>query len=471
MPQPPSGLARFRGRFLLALGLVFSIVVATIVGTNLLVEAKLASVDRVDLQLASTPDGGGGNFLLVGSDTRSFVSTDYDQKAFGGTGAADGQRSDTIMVLHVDPDSQRSLLVSFPRDLWVDIPGRGNSKINAAFNAGPQAIVDTLSSDFGVPIQHYVEVNFESFRDIVDAIGTVPVYFPAAARDALSLLDVPFPGCNQLDGAQALSFVRSRHLQLLDPATGRWKDADAIPDIGRIARQQAFLRELGRQAMNAAVSNPIKGNQVIDRALGRLTLDQDFGRADVFALVDAFAADDDASGPESLTVPNTPGTEGGQSVLLAKQPEADALIARLRDFNTVVPDAPPDASDASVGDTKVKILNASGADGAAATALTALTDAGFQGGGTGNADAALQTTEVRYASGANAEAALVASYLSGPVKLVEDSSVSGADVTVVLGRGFGGVTTPSTSAAPASAPSGGPTLAQPGSLAPVPGEC
>ncbi len=320
----------FRGRFLLALGLTFSIVVVTVVGTNLLVEAKLASVDRVDLQLAPTPDGGGGNFLLVGSDTRSFVSTDYDQKAFGGTGAADGQRSDTIMVLHVDPDSQRSLLVSFPRDLWVDVPGRGKSKINAAFNDGPQAIIDTLSNDFGVPIQHYVEVNFESFRGIVDAIGTVPVYFPAAARDTLSLLDIPFPGCNQLDGAQALSFVRSRHLQLLDPATGRWKDADAIPDIGRIARQQAFLRELGRQAMNAAVSNPIKGNQVIDRALGRLTLDQDFGRTDVFALVDAFAADDDASGPESLTVPNTPGTEGGQSVLLVQQPEADALIAETQ---------------------------------------------------------------------------------------------------------------------------------------------
>ena len=169
-------------------------------------------------------------------------------------------------------------------------------------------------------------------------------------------------------------------------------------------------------------------------------------------------------------MPNTPGTEGGQSVLLVQQPEADALIARLKDFTTVVPDAPAAASDASVGDTKVKVLNASGADGAAATALTALTDAGFQGGSAGNADSALQTTEVRYQSGSDAEAALVASYLSGPVKLVEDSSVSGADVTVVLGRGFGGVTTPSTSAAPAES-GGGPTLAQPGSLAPVPGDC
>jgi len=467
MPAPPSGFAAFRRRVLLALGLVVAIVVGTFVGTNVLVEAKLSSVARADLRLAPTPAGGGGNFLMIGSDTRSFVSTDFDQQAFGES--AGGQRSDTIMVLHVDPDSERSLLVSFPRDLWVNIPGQGESKINAAFNDGPQAVVDTLESEFGVPIQHYLEVNFDSFRQIVDAVGSVPVFFPAAARDALSLLDVPAPGCVELDGAQALSFVRSRHLELLDPTTGRWQSADAIPDIGRIARQQAFLRVLGRKSMNTAMSNPLKGNDIIDSALGQLTLDQDFGRTDVFALVDAFAADDAASGPESITVPNTPATKGGQSVLEVKQPEADALLTRLRDFNTVVPDAPPAASDASPADTKVKVLNASGVTGAAAKALAGLTDAGFEGGATGNADGSLETTEVRYRPGAEAEAALVASYVSGPVKVVEDGSVSGADVTVVLGRGFGGITTPAPAASAAPAPTGAPV--DPASLAPVPGDC
>ena len=468
MSAPRSGFAAFRGRVLLALGLVAAIVVATVAGTNLLVEAKLASVRRVDLRLAPTPPGGGANFLMIGSDTRSFVSSEFDQQAFGDSDVG-GQRSDTIMVLHVDPDSERSLLVSFPRDLWVNIPGKGNSKINAAFNDGPQAIVDTLQSDFGVPIQHYVEVNFDSFRQIVDAVGSISVYFPAAARDALSLLDVPTPGCVELDGAGALSFVRSRHLELLDPATGRWKSADPIPDIGRIARQQAFLRELGRKAMNSAMSNPLTGNDIIDRALGQLTLDQDFGRTDVFALIDAFAADDAASGPESITVPNTPATEGGQSVLKSKQPDADALLTRLRDFDTVVPDAPPAASDASPGDTKVKVLNASGVTGAAATALAGLTDAGFKRGATGNADASLQTTEVRYRPGAEAKAALVASHVSGPAKIVEDESVSGTDVTLVLGRGFGGITTPAPAASAAPTPSVAP--ADPASLAPVPGDC
>lgn len=468
MPAPRSGFAAFPGRILVALGLVLGIVVATIVGTNLIVEAKLASVARVDLQLAPTPSGGGANILLIGSDTRSFVSTEFDQQAFGESDVG-GQRSDTIMVLHVDPDSQRSLLVSFPRDLWVDIPGRGNSKINAAFNDGPQAVIDTLTTDFGVPIQHYVEVNFDSFRQIVDAVGSVPVYFPAAARDALSLLDVPAPGCVELDGAGALSFVRSRHLELLDPSTGRWRSADAIPDLGRIDRQQAFLRVLGHEAMSAAMANPLKANAIVDSALGPLRLDADFGRTDVFALVDAFAADDATSGPESVTLPNTPATKGGQSVLETKQPEADALLARLRDFDTVVPDAPPAASDAAPGDTKVKVLNASGVTGAAAKAGADLTAAGFKGGATGNADGALTTTEVRYRPGAEANAALVASYVSGPVKVVEDGSVSGADVTLVLGRGFGGIRAPTPGSSAAPVPSG--TTADPASLAPVPGAC
>lgn len=469
MSVPRSGLAAFRGRVLLALGMAVAIVVASVVGASLLVEAKLASVPRVDLRLAPTPAGGGENFLLIGSDTRSFVASDAERAAFGDQSDAGGQRSDTIMVLHVDPDSERSLLVSFPRDLWVNAPGRNNTKINAVFNDGPQAVIDTLQSEFGVPIQRYVEVNFNSFRQIVDAVGSVSVHFPAAARDALSGLDIPAPGCVELDGAGALAFVRSRHLELLDPANGRWQSADAIPDIGRIARQQALLREVGHRAMNAAMSNPLLANEIADRALGRLTLDQDFGRSDLFAILDAFATDGASSGPESVTVPNTPATEQGQSVLKAKQPEADALLTRLRDFDTVVPNAPPDASNALPGDTKVRVLNASGATGAAAKALSVLTDGGFKGGGTGNADRSLEMTEARYRSGADANAALVASYVSGPVKMVEDKSVSGADVTLVLGRNFGGITTPApvTSAAPVA--SGAP--ADLGALAPVPGGC
>src|SRR4029077_14112799 len=126
-----------------------------------------------------------------------------------------GQRSDTIMILHTDTSSGRTLLVSVPRDLWVPIAGHGSSQINSAFTIGPQTLVDTIQADLNVPIHHYVEVNFDTFRKMVDAIGSVPVLFPAPARDHFSDLNVPTAGCVHLNGAQALSFVRSRDLQVL----------------------------------------------------------------------------------------------------------------------------------------------------------------------------------------------------------------------------------------------------------------
>lgn len=333
----------------MALLLVVATVAAGFLLLNVVLEVKLASADRVDLTLAGSPSGGGANYLLIGSDTRSFVDNPNDARQFGDEGDTGPQRSDTIMVLHTDPDSGRALLVSFPRDLWVDIPGRGHAKLNAAFNDGPQAVIDTLARNFDVPIQHYVEVNFDSFREIVDAIGTVPVYFPTPARDKLSNLNVLAPGCYQLDGPAALAYVRSRHLEVVDPDTGKWRDADTIPDLGRIGRQQAFLREVGTRAMDEALTNPLKANDIIDSAISRLRLDSDFGRTDVFTLADGLAAGDAGSGgPETLTVPTRSATRGGQSVLEATS-DADALFARLRDFDATVASA--EAGDTGGGAT------------------------------------------------------------------------------------------------------------------------
>lgn len=458
----------FGRRVAFSLALVLATVLTMFLLVNVVVQVKLGAANRVDLTLAEPPSGGGANYLLLGSDTRAFVQDAGDETAFGDSSDAGGQRSDTIMVLHTDPDSSRSLLVSFPRDLWVDIPGRGGAKINAAFNDGPQAVIDTLQSNFNVPIQHYVEVNFDSFRDVVDAVGSVPVFFPTAARDEVTGLNIPIPGCNELDGTQALAFVRSRKLELFDTTRGDWVSADAIPDLGRIGRQQAFLRELGRLAMDASLTNPFKGNDIIDSAMGSLTLDDGFGRGDVFSLVDAFAAGDDdtASGPESVTIPTEPATRGGQSVLEATG-DAEAVLARLRDFDTVVPDA-PDASDVAPSDVSVRVLNGSGVEGAAAKALGELEAVGFEGGGSTNASKTFQSTEVHYRPGDDDKAAVVAGAVKGPVELVEDDGVEGADVWLVVGRSFGGIGQPS-AASPGSAPPAG--IPEPASLAPVPGPC
>lgn len=475
----------FFRRYAVALGVVVALVIGSVVAINVLIDQKLSSVTRVHLQLASAPSDG-GNYLLIGSDTRAFVKNPGDQQAFGSQAANDGQRSDTMMILHAEPGSGRSLLVSIPRDLWVKIPGQGMAKINAAFNNGPQKVIDTLAANFNVPIQHYVEVNFDTFRKLVDAVGTVPVYFPAPARDALSGLNAAYPGCYHFDGPAALSYVRSRHLEVYDAATRTWKSADAVPDIGRIGRQQTFLRQIASVALNHALSNPLSANSLVDKVIAELKLDDGFARGDLFNLVDAFQSvnPNDPTKVQTTTLPwKTGPTQQGQDVLYLKQPDADTVLAQLRDFSgsgsSSTGSGASSSSDASTpsvaaSSVRVRVLNASGTGGAAARTLATLQRDGFADGGSGNDPRGrISSTEIRYRSSGAAAARLLATYVPS-AQLVVDSSVTASDVVLVLGRSFAGVSAPSRAPTPATAPKSGATPAaapQPGSLAPVPGGC
>ena len=209
--------------------------------------------------------------------------------------------------------------------------------------------------------------------------------------------------------------------------------------------------------MSEAIANPFTANDIADGVVNNLTVDQSFGRTDVFVLADGLAGGGDGtSGPESQTVPAEPATRDNQSVLEATRDNED-LMVRLRDFNTVV----PNPSDASPEETKVRVLNASGRTGAAATALSsALEKIGFRGGGAADADQPLETTEIHYPRGSEDEAALVATFVTGPVHVVADDAVSGADVVLHIGSAFEGIV----SGIPAPG-------AVPESLAPVPGDC
>jgi hypothetical protein len=197
--------------------------------------------------------------------------------------------------------------------------------------------------------------------------------------------------------------------------------------------------------------------------VSKLTLDSAFGRGDVFALADGFASSEENPGPATLVIPTEGATRDGQSVL-EPTGDADAVLGQLRDFDTVIE---ADAGDAVPSETRVRVLNASGVEGAAADTLEDLRDLGFVGAGTGNDDER-GVTQVRYAPGKDDEADLVASLVDGEVELIEDDSVQGADVVLVIGGSFDGIIQ-SVSAAPAvDAPSAQP---QPASLAPVPGDC
>jgi LCP family protein required for cell wall assembly len=437
------------GRFSVALVVTVPLVVAGIVGVNVVLDQKVASIPRVRLKTAQdTSPGDPANFLLIGSDTRAFVQTPQDQQAFGSQDTT--QHSDTLMVVHVDPQQKTGYLVSFPRDLEVDIPGLGRQKINAAFDAGPQKVIDTLAADFNVPIQHYFQVDFESFAGIVDAMGGVEIYLAAPARDAESGFDfVPFnfhPGCFQLNGGQALAYARSRTME--EYIDGRWQlTGQDAPDLHRIERQQSFLRRLGAGAFKQSVDDPLAANRIADKTLPKLKVDNSLTREDINKLITAFRKVDpnDPNSIQMVTLPTVvgPTTKSLGSVLDLKQPDAELVLAGLRNFTT----GPAQPKGPKPAEIRVGVFNGSGQSGAATTATAELHKQGFVTAGVGN-HSRLSATEVHYRKGSRDKATVVASYLGGAGKLVEDSAVVDADVNVLLGTNFKTIMPPPNATAP-----------------------
>ncbi len=322
----------FAGRLGVALCVAAVVMIGAVLTVNYVIDAKLSHVSRVGLRTA-TAHGGPENFLVVGSDTRAFTNGNANlQSQFGNEAQNGGQRSDTMMVVRVDPSTSKTLVVSFPRDLWVQVPGLGLSKINSAYDAGPQRVIDMLRQDFNIQINHFVQVDFQSFQGVVNAIGSVPVYVPYQARDNLTGLYQPIAGCERFTGADALAYVRSRDLEYYSLARQAWLPADAVPDIDRIARQQQFIRTLAGVAVRDSLSNPLTANTIVDRVVENLTVDRGLSKSDILDLVDAFRTinPSDTGHVQFATVPWTEGPDqGGQSVLYLRQPDADALLAHL----------------------------------------------------------------------------------------------------------------------------------------------
>jgi polyisoprenyl-teichoic acid--peptidoglycan teichoic acid transferase len=447
MSPSRSPLRAFVGRYAVAFATATVLMASAVIAVNYVIDQKLDAVDRVDVTVAKAPPQG-ANYLLIGSDTRAFVKNSADQEAFGSSKDNGGQRSDTMMVLHVEPGRQRTLAVSFPRDLWVQIPGMGNSKINAAFNSGPDKVVQTLKQDFGITINHYLEVDFKSFRGVVNAIGTVPVYFPYAARDEETGLYVTLPGCVKLDGASALSYVRSRTLQYYSIPKKRWVSADAVPDIDRIARQQEFMRKLAGLAVQKSLNDPLTANDIADRVLENLKIDKGLTKDDIFELIDAFRTvnvnDQSALDFETLPWKNGPNQQG-QSVLYPDEPAASAMVQRLNDFTGN--DSSPSTAAVPPSAIKLRVLNASPSQGLASATLAALTQLGFQGVGTANdARGTIEETEIRYQPGDQDKAKVVFRYVRPDARLVEDEHLKGADVAIVVGKNFASIQRPSETA-------------------------
>ena len=340
----PPVLRTLLARFGVALVSAAVLLAVAVTAVNWRVDASVAGIDRVDVELDRTDyPAEAGNYLVVGSDSRAAVADDpAAEESFGDN---EGQRSDAIMIAHVEPDEKRVLVVSIPRDLEVDVPRMGTTKINAAFNEGPQLLVDTITENFGVPITHYLNIDFAGFPELVNLVGPVTVHFNAPARDEETGLFVGEAGCVELDGDEALAYVRSRKYE--ENIYGTWT-VDPTSDFGRIRRQQAFLRQLAVEARDEIYSSsPLAVPDIASAALDTLEADQSFGRAQLLGFVDAFQ-DVDVYDPDSVELMTLQVTGGGDDEpMRLDQPAADEVFERLRTFGSRPPTSsvPPDSPD------------------------------------------------------------------------------------------------------------------------------
>lgn len=368
------------------------------------------------------------NYLLVGVDSAEGLDPD-DPVSAGRTGL--GILSDTIMVLRVDPQSEDAAILSFPRDLWIPIAGGGNQRINTALSVGgPEALIQTIQDHFGIPINHYVQVDFLGFRDLVSAIDGVPIYFPNPVRDERSGLHVPNAGCVTLDPEQALGFARSRAYE--EHVDGRWR-TDGTGDLGRISRQQLFLRLAMQRAIAKGVRNPTTLNSLIDVGITKVTIDDALTPDDVFALGRRFRSFD----PEQLLTYSpevVDGNVGGASVLFLAETEENQEM-----FNIFRGLGGP-AEEGSTAAIRVQVQNGSGTSGQAGQVAGALSEAGFTVTGQGDAERFdFAQTTIRYQPGQEAAADLVRRSLDGPVVLEAVELIDGADVVLITGQDFGTV--------------------------------
>ena len=325
-PADPPPARRRRRRSPLPLTLAVAVVVGVAGTTGVLRAAddRTADVERIDglESILAANDGPAENFLLVGSDSRE--NADPSSPDFGGIGDAStvsGRRSDTIMVLRREKDGGAALL-SLPRDLWVEIAGTGTSnRINSAYNEGPERLASTVSQSLGIPVNHYVEVDFEGFKRIVDEIGGVEICVDYATRDKNTGLSLQ-PGCQTLDGVQALAYARSRHYE--EFRDDHWQE-DPTADLGRITRQQQFIRRAVDGVMQRIQSSPFDTGDLVEAVASSVRIDATVDPVKAAQALEAAAA----NGLSTYTLPVEPAEIDGNAVLLPSD-DAEAVLAYFR---------------------------------------------------------------------------------------------------------------------------------------------
>ena len=269
------------------------------------------------------------NFLITGSDNGACVDPDSPYAAAFGNRNGLGERADTIMLLRLDPKTNAAAVLSFPRDLWVRIGGtKRMGRINSAFNADdPNTLILTIWDNFGILADHYVNIDFCAFKQIVDAVGGVRVPFATPVRDRNTNLLIESPGCHTFSGEEGLAYVRSRHFHYYDPKKKEWVE-DPAADRGRISRQQDFLRRAIQKALDKSAGSPTVAKELIDAAIQNVILDANLTPGKLLELASAMKTLDPAT-MRTYQIEARGVDKSGQSVLepLLKSDSMKAVLA------------------------------------------------------------------------------------------------------------------------------------------------
>ncbi len=277
-------------------------------------------VDRVDV----APIGGtdATNILLIGSDSRADLP-DAQKAGFGQVG---GHRSDTIIVLRMSRDGKIAALLSFPRDTYVHLSGQNkNDRINSAYAKGVNSLVRTVQENFNVPITHVAEIDFSGFQQIVGTIGGVEICFDHPARDKVTNLNVKTEGCQTLNKTQATAYVRSRHYEQL--INGQWV-SDGRGDIGRVKRQQQFIKQVMQKVIASGGRNPIQAQALISDLKSAITLDKTWGLTELFGTAKTFSSFE-PNALQNFTLPTSPANIDGKAVLRVSREQASLMVAKF----------------------------------------------------------------------------------------------------------------------------------------------
>ncbi|MEP7023728.1 MAG: LCP family protein [Actinomycetota bacterium] len=434
--------ARQQRALMIACGVMSIVVLLVAGGTWALTSYINGHVRRVNAGTAGTSSSGPLNILLAGVDLRSGLTKQQQVRLHVGSTAT--SNSDTLMIIHVPADHSSVTVVSLPRDSWVDIPGHGMSKINAAFGlGGPKLMVQTVEHITGLTINDYAEVDFLGFVKVIDALGGVDICLPTAVNDAYSGLDLS-AGKHHVGGITALEFARDRH-------------SFALSDIARIGDQQQLLSSMLHEVISSGtLANPVRLSSFLDAALAAIRVDQHLNVA-------SLAGELRNVPPSNVTFTTVPvaslnyTTPTGESAVLWNATAAGHLFAGLKADKPTVkkkPHAHKKRPALKPGQVHLDIYNGTLIGGLSAGTGTALSTTGFavhKAGLTWSSSNVTQTV-IDYPPGRVAAARLVRKALPGSVL----QQVKGLKrVRIILGAS-GHTVVPLPSASPAPTPSAPP---------------